>query len=157
MTDFHTVGEPYTKANEGCTLTAKKDSRGYEIGYGHNNATVIPGMMWTQAQAEAAFATDYGAAANNAQLSVPEDIWNAMGIARQAALVDMAYELGLHGLRTFVTMRKLLEEQRWSDAADDLLKSLAASQAPARWQRHAEIFRVGDAAIAADGKLPGVP
>ena len=154
VNDFAALGQPYTKANEGLRLAAYTDTRGFStIGFGHAGSDVHPGLVWTQEQADAAFATDYARATGDAQNCVSLDCWNAMGVARQAALVDMAFQLGFRGLRQFVSMRRSLEDQRWSDAADDALESLAARQTPNRWERHAEILREGDDAVV-DGALP---
>jgi lysozyme len=154
MVDLRTLAEAYTKANEGCRLEAYQDTRGiWTIGYGETDPTIVQGVVWTQAQADARFDARWSEANGDAENCVSPVCWNAMGIARQAVLADMAFQLGFRGLREFQSMRRALEEQRWADAAEDALESLAAKQAPNRWVRHARILTEGDAAIV-NGALP---
>lgn len=153
--DFNAIGQPYTKANEGCRLQSYRDGGGvWTIGYGHTGPDVKPNQVITQAEADAKFIENYGTAAAEAQQYVTPDCWAAMGVARQAVIVDMAFQLGLGGLRKFAGMHALLEKGEWDAAADDALESeVARVQAPDRWNRHADILTDGDDAIV-NGALP---
>lgn len=62
---------------------------------------------------------------------------------RQDVLVQMAYQLGRKKLAGFVKMLQALEDGMWDEAAREALNSLAAKQAPARWQRHAKVLKEG--------------
>lgn len=64
-------------------------------------------------------------------------------VARKAALLDMAYELGFQGLLDFTLMINLLHAGDYGSAANALLHSKLAHQAPARTKRNAYILRHG--------------
>lgn len=63
---------------------------------------------------------------------------------RQAALVDMAFNLGLHGLSTFTTFLGCVASQQWSAAATDLRGTLVYSQLPHRYERLATMIQTGE-------------
>lgn len=62
---------------------------------------------------------------------------------RQAALVDMAFNLGLHGLSTFTTFLGCVASQQWVAAATDLRGTLVYSQLPRRYERLATMIQTG--------------
>jgi GH24 family phage-related lysozyme (muramidase) len=136
-------GPQFTQSNEGCTLTAKKDSVGWEIGWGHNSAAVVPGLIWSQAQADAQFALDYSQATQWAKTDLGEGAFDTLDEVRQAALVDMAYELGEHGLLEFEHMLAGLCAQDWQMAHDACLDSAYASQVPSRARKVAAMLLTG--------------
>jgi len=53
----------------------------------------------------------------------------------QRALANMAYQLGIAGLAEFRATLALVEQRRYSEAADEALNSLWAQQTPNRAQR----------------------
>lgn len=64
---------------------------------------------------------------------------------RQAALVNMAYQLGVDGLMGFPKMLGALRDQRWHDAEGQALDSLwAREQTPARARRVAHQLATGE-------------
>lgn len=62
---------------------------------------------------------------------------------RQAALIDMAFNLGLHGLSTFTTFLGCVASQQWVAAATDLRGTLVYSQLPRRYERLATMIQTG--------------
>jgi lysozyme len=69
--------------------------------------------------------------------------YNDLDPIRQAIILDMAFQIGVGGVFTFKTMIACLTNKDYDGAADNLLKSLLAKQAPARTQKHAKIIRTG--------------
>lgn len=55
--------------------------------------------------------------------------------ARQGVLINMAFNLGVAGLLTFVNTLKAVEEGRWADAARGMLMSKWATQVGSRATR----------------------
>lgn len=62
---------------------------------------------------------------------------------RRAALVEMAYQLGMDGLKQFHMMLAALWEHEYEAAADAALDSKWAKQTPARAKRVSEMIRNG--------------
>lgn len=58
-------------------------------------------------------------------------------------LVEMAFQLGEHGLDKFLQMKAAIIAQKWDRAADEMLNSKWAQQTPNRAQSLAEIMRNG--------------
>ena len=134
----------YTKLCEGCNLTSQKDTKGWEIGYGHNAADVTPGLTWTQAQADITFyQDDWPEAQANAQLDLGPTYWEKLDFVRQEALSDMAYEMGQAGLDDFHQMLAAIRVQDWQTAHDQCLASAYASQVPSRAKRAALMLLTG--------------
>jgi lysozyme len=63
---------------------------------------------------------------------------------RAAALVSMAFQLGVGGLAEFRTSLGLIAAKQWQAASDSLLKSLWAKQTPGRALRVAEMIATGE-------------
>lgn len=63
---------------------------------------------------------------------------------RQLALISMAYNLGRTGLSKFVRFIGAMHLGQYDEAADHLLNSLAAAQAPARYQELAKMIRTNE-------------
>jgi len=79
--------------------------------------------------------------------------WAAVNEARQAALNDMAFNLGPARAQAFVTFYGLCSVGDWPAAANDLeFKTAVAKQLPKRYGRLEQILRTGSAA----GIIPGV-
>lgn len=69
--------------------------------------------------------------------------WRTMSDARQQALCNMCFNLGISRLLGFKKMLALLEARRWIDAANESLNSKWADQVGARADRIAEQFEKG--------------
>jgi GH24 family phage-related lysozyme (muramidase) len=119
-------GQDYTKLCEGFTPVAKKDTPpAWEIGYGFdsvNGAPVKPGDTMTQEQADAYFPTPYNLAQTQAS-SILGSAWIGLNPVRQAALIDMAYEMGGTRLSRFVHMLSAIRSGDWQTAHDECLNS----------------------------------
>lgn len=87
---------PLIKAAEGCRLQAYADPESggvrWTIGYGATGPDVIEGTVWTQDQADADLARrlDYFNAGITRLIRV------RIGQKQRAALVDLAYNIGIH-------------------------------------------------------------
>lgn len=62
---------------------------------------------------------------------------------RQGALLNMAFQLGVDGLLGFKNTLKMVEDGRYSDAADNMLLSKWAQQTPERAKRMAKQMKTG--------------
>lgn len=63
--------------------------------------------------------------------------------ARKGALINMAFQMGVTGLLGFKNTLALVEQGKYQDAADNMLKSKWAQQTPARAQRISNQMRTG--------------
>lgn len=64
--------------------------------------------------------------------------------ARQGVLVNMAFQLGTAGLLGFKSTLALVAAGKYSEAAEQMLKSKWATQTPARAKRLAEQMKTGE-------------
>ena len=124
-----------TKHHEGCRLEVYLDSRGIPTkGYGHRcEPGAVVGTKITPEEADALFDADYKAAFSAAvgalsrsdardEAARLQDAWNAGGInSRQAALIDLAFNLGEDGLLGFPKMLRAVRDVDWRLAAEELL------------------------------------
>lgn len=68
----------------------------------------------------------------------------ALNEARQAALLSMAYQMGVLGLMGFTTTMRLLADGQWEEASRQMLNSRwATKQTPERARRTAYMVRYG--------------
>jgi len=68
----------------------------------------------------------------------------ALDEVRQAAMIDMCFNLGLSRLRGFVKAIEAMSRQEYDNAADEFLDSRWASQVGQRAIRVTEMIRTGD-------------
>lgn len=148
-------GPELVEASEGCVLETYDDATGkpvpiggtwkgtLTIGRGHTGPDVKPGMRWTQAQADAAFAVDYANAQRAAARDLGLDDWSKLDVCRQAALTDMAFEIGPTGLRGFTHMLVAVRQGNWLVAAQALQASELFAKVPARERRNITILLTG--------------
>ncbi|WP_137279212.1 lysozyme [Pseudomonas rhizoryzae] len=106
---------------ESCRLVAypdpgSKDGHPWTIGWGHTGPDVKRGLVWTQAQADAAFLRDLQATEYLVEKMAP-----AATQAEFDALVSFAYNLGATALRNSTLMR-LYKGGDKSGAADQFLR-----------------------------------
>ena len=137
-------GQDLTKSYEGCTLVAIKDSRGVEIGWGHNSPDIQLGMTWTQSQADQAFDYDYGKAMDNARRILGIAVWSMLNEPRKAVVADMIYELGPSGFSAFKQLIAAIDAGNYSAAEAAMLDSLWAKQVPNRANQNAKIMLTGE-------------
>jgi len=126
------------KHHEGCSLRAYKCPAGKTtIGWGHNcDDNPIP-----QSVADRLLDLDIAVARATCIRLFP--IWSHLGEVRQAVLVDMAYNLGEGGLRSFLRMRRCIEALDWAGAARELLDSKAARELGSRYRCLARMMESG--------------
>jgi lysozyme len=72
-----------------------------------------------------------------------EESWykNAGSYLRHAVLIDIAYNVGVDGIRKFVRMIAALDARNYADAAKEIRDSAACRAAPDRYRRLAAIMR----------------
>jgi lysozyme len=63
---------------------------------------------------------------------------------RKIALIDMCFNLGVHGFLEFKEMLEHLENKDWDKASDEILNSKAAHQNPNRYEQLAYIIKTGE-------------
>lgn len=68
----------------------------------------------------------------------------ALDPVRQAVLIDMAFNLGIAGLRNFTTFLSCVASQQWAAAAADLRGTLVYTQLPERYERLAVMIQSGE-------------
>lgn len=69
--------------------------------------------------------------------------WRTLTEARQRALINMAYQLGVNGLMRFQNMLAALRDADYATAAKEALDSKWAEQTPQRARRMAHMIEVG--------------
>lgn len=123
--------------DESSKLTAYPDpltgGHPWTIGVGHTGLDVHEGLVWSDDQVMAALAHDIAVAVHGLEESSIAPWWGSLSDLRQDCLVNMAFNLGVHGLLGFNTFLGLLKAGDYKGAAEDLRGT--------RWHR-----QVGDRA-----------
>lgn len=130
------------KSHEGCRTCWYLDTEGFwTIGIGHKRLPgEVIGEPWSQEKIDQIFHLDLQA--------VLQDLerykwFKDLGEARQAALIDMAFNLGLTGLRKFKKMLAALVQQDWEQAAAEAINSKWSKQVGQRAQTIERMLRHG--------------
>ena len=71
------------------------------------------------------------------------DVYNSLDFIRQAALINMVFQMGVAGVAGFVNSMALLKAKNWEKAAVNLAQSRWYKQTPNRAKRVIETFRTG--------------
>lgn len=125
------------KRDEGLNLIPYKDSRGLlTIGYGTLLANGIT-------EPEASFLLSSRLQASDTALLGALPWLSAVDTVRQAAIRNMAYNLGVAGLLEFKNMLAALQSGDYETAAQEALNSVWATQVGARAQRIAAQIKTG--------------
>lgn len=124
---------------EGCRLSAYPDpgtgGDPWTIGYGHTGPEVRRGLVWTQAQADAALALDVAKFADKVEKLIGDA---ATTQGEFDALVSFAYNLGTGNLASSTLLRKhkagdkagaAAEFGKWTRAAGRVLPGLVTRRA----------------------------
>lgn len=137
---------PLIQREESCRLYAYKDSKGiWTIAWGRADAGVHPGMTCTQAEADSWLLAKINAVISG--LDGCLSWWRTLSIPRQAVLVEMAYQMGLHGLIEFHRTLTAIEDAQWQAAHDGMMAShWGLTDSPARAQREATQMLTGQVA-----------
>lgn len=137
------------KRAEGFRLAAYRCPAGaLTVGYGHNcGASPVPGVREpgdsiSPRQAETLFEADLAAAVWAVRRHFP---WVAGLIpARQAVLYDMAFNMGIGGLASFVNTLRMIKEDDYAGAARNMLLSKWARQVGKRAIRLSRQMETGE-------------
>jgi lysozyme len=130
-------------ADEGLREKAYRDGGGvWTIGVGHTGRDVRDGLVWTRAACLAALAADVAGIEHGLDLRLPW--WRDLNGARQDALANLAFNLGVEGLVGFAHMLAALRSGDYALAAQHLLASEPwRSQVGARAERLARQIETG--------------
>lgn len=144
------------RRHEGLRLAAYDDATGQPvvagdacagtltIGYGHTGSDVAPGDIWTKDQAEATLEQDARKAWLVCRSIIGPLLWMELDVVRQAALQDMAFNLGEGGLSKFVHLLDAVRSGAWSVAAHEALSSKWAGQVRQRAADDAHMLLTGE-------------
>ncbi len=127
--------------DEGTVLYAYADSLGYlTIGTGRLIDKRRGGGI---SQTEADYLLDNDIRQKRAQVIARWPWVESLDPVRQAVLVNMAFQLGVDGLATFVNTLGLVKAGNYAAASTNMLASKWAQQTPARAQRLAKQMQTG--------------
>lgn len=115
----------------------------WTIGIGHTGPEVHQGLVWTDAQINDAFAADVAIASDGCAHAFSPWFVN-LTEARQAVLIAMAFQMGMHRLGGFVNMLAAVRDGHYATAAEHMRLSLWARQTPKRATRMAYQMEAGD-------------
>ncbi len=140
---------PNIESEEGCRLDVYDDATGEPIVAGYTvvgNPTIGYGRLLTSAHgithAEAATLLMHDVAAAEGDVSqLP--VFAHLNVARQAALLDMDFNMGYATLEQFTNFLALLASKQYSAAAADLHHTLWAQQVGSRATRIEQIIATG--------------
>ena len=124
------------KTEEGFRATAYTDTTGHLTwGYGCNiSAGITPYAATALLQAQV----------TEVALSLAANWWwGGLDDVRASVVIDVAFNVGVHGLLQFVNMLSAIGKKDWSTASAELLDSTAAKQLPARYQALAQTLLTG--------------
>ena len=127
---------------EGLVLHAYRDHKGYwTIGIGRLIDKRRGGRITEE---EAFYLLRNDIAKRETALDVAIPWWRTLDEPRQAVLMSMAFQLGVAGLLAFKVTLKSVEDDRFEDAAHQMLISKWAKvDTPARANRLAKVMRTG--------------
>lgn len=108
--------------HEGLALKPYKDTRGF-LTIGVGRCLTTRGI--TKKEAQYLLTNDISGVLADME---EQAWWEKLDAARQIALTDMAFNLGVHGLLAFRKMISALLAQRWGDAAAQMLDSAWARE-----------------------------
>lgn len=109
---------PIVKQFEGCKLKAYKCPAGaWTIGYGHTGPEVTEGLVWTQAEADAALQKDMTRALNDAR----KLIHVGLNDRQMAAIVSFVFNLGIGNFKSS-TLLKMLNAHNFAGAVNEFSK-----------------------------------
>lgn len=136
---------PDLQIEEGCRLHAYPDplsgGEPFTVGFGSTGPGIGPNTVWTQEEADTALTSRATGFAISLLSKFP---WvNELCIERQSCLLDMCFNLGLHGLSEFTTFLGLVQVGKFTAAADDVLQTPWAKEVGHRAQRIADQMRTG--------------
>lgn len=127
------------KRHEGLKLTVYDCPAGKKtIGYGRN----LEDRGITEQEAEQLLDNDIQEIQQ--QLRNSFDFYVSLTDTRKAVLIDLTYNIGLAGLKSFKKMLNALNKQDYVEAKNQLLDSRYAGQVPSRAEELAELLQGAD-------------
>lgn len=138
--------EDLIATHEGRRYSQYLDTRGIPtIGIGHNLAVSPLPAGWSQpitdTQVDQLFQADLATIMAGLNRALP---WAAsLDPVRQGVIVDLCFNMGVHGASTFTTFLGLVQSGDYAGAAADLLGTKWASQVPNRSKEDAAMMRTG--------------
>lgn len=137
--DISELQKKWIKHDEGLSLVNYKDTLGNDtIGYGHLNREGYQRI--TKPQADALFENDFEKHMSEVN-TLPES--QVLDPVRKAAVMNMVYNMGLGGYKSFKNMRRHLLNGRFKKAAQHILMSKYARQVKGRAKRVADVISSG--------------
>lgn len=129
-------------AEEGWKNEAYRDILGiWTIGVGHVDSTIHEGLVWADSLVSSTLDADIAKKTAEVVYSLP---WfGQLNEPRQAVLLQMAFQMGTHGLLGFPKTLAAVHDGRWDDAANGMLLSKWAQQTPGRAHRLARQMLLG--------------
>lgn len=139
----------WLKLEEGFRARPYRCSAGRKtVGYGRNlEAHPIPARNWTSSPCTQAEAEDWlreELARLYFELRKRRPVIETLDVVRSAALMNMAYQLGVGGVMQFRRMWDALAAEKWTLAADHAMDSRWAIQTPNRARRVAHALMSGE-------------
>lgn len=140
----------YTRLNECGTLDnlfndAYWDGVGkcWTAGVGCTGANITRGTHLTDTEVLSLYASRHSIAERGAESDIGPDVWEGLNDVRQAAFIDMAFQMGVVGLSGFHRMIAAARDGDWAGVKCEALNSRQAVQTPGRAQRNANMLFTG--------------
>ena len=131
------------RGDEGEREQVYQDHLGYwTIGVGRLVDSRVVGSGLRASEIEFMLSNDIEDRIENLKKRLP--FFNSLDAARQGALLNMSFQLGVEGLLAFKTTLGLVEKGNYEEAAKQMLKSRWATQTPQRAKRMSEQMRTGE-------------
>jgi len=129
-------------ADEGFSRFAYQCPLGrWTIGYGRN-IDQMGGRGISEVEARILLQNDLVDCDNGLAEIFTFEIWSSLDSVRRNALINMRFQLGPGGFRTFTNLIAAVKRKQWTLAQNEVLDSKYALQVPRRAQRIA--FEIGD-------------
>ena len=132
------------RSDEGIKATAYQDHLGFlTIGVGRLIDSRKPGAGLRPDEIDYLLKNDIEDRVQALTKALPM-LFPKLDEARQGVLVNMAFQLGTSGLLGFKSTLALIAAGKYTEAAEQMLKSKWATQTPARAKRLAEQMKTGE-------------
>lgn len=115
----------------------------WTIGIGHTGPEVHEGLIWTDAQIDAAFEADVTGAEGLCTVTFGES-YLRLNEPRRAVLAGMVFQLGMHGVQGFPRFLAAVRDERFQDACAEMLDSKWCRQTPGRVRALAHQMATGE-------------
>lgn len=139
-TNIALVGKQLEK-HEGFVPYAYRDTQGlWTIGYG----TLIDKNGGHITRKEGAYLRDNRIKSKIAQLDLYLSWWRNLSPARQRAMMNWAYQIGVGGIQGFTKALAAIQAEDWETAKAEMLDSLWHEQTPTRAEELAEVMLTGE-------------